>query len=82
MALDFCSAPATSVDAECAFSTGRRQVNFMQTGMSSQTFKAKMAVGSWTQSPLYPGFHTVKGVIEQQMHLDKDMNIFLDQGSA
>ena len=38
--------PASSVDAERAFSGGRLQVNHLQCGMSSQTFKAQMAVGS------------------------------------
>jgi len=38
---------ALSTDAERAFSEGRREVNFMQHNMSLQTFKAKMAVGSW-----------------------------------
>ncbi|TFK34495.1 hypothetical protein BDQ12DRAFT_613556, partial [Crucibulum laeve] len=37
-----------------SFLTGHWQVNFMQHNMSSQTFKAQMAVGSWAQagSPL------------------------------
>ncbi|EDR06013.1 uncharacterized protein LACBIDRAFT_302277 [Laccaria bicolor S238N-H82] len=38
--LIFCSAPATSVDAEWAFSTGRHQVNFTQHNINSQTFSA------------------------------------------
>ncbi|KAF9046158.1 hypothetical protein BJ165DRAFT_1330338, partial [Panaeolus papilionaceus] len=47
---------ATSVDAERAFSTGRRQVSFMQHNMTSQTFKARMGVGSWAKTPLLPSF--------------------------
>ncbi|KDR68283.1 hypothetical protein GALMADRAFT_78780 [Galerina marginata CBS 339.88] len=68
MASDYCSAPATSVDAERAFSTGRRQVNFMQHNMSSQTFKAQMAVGSWakTGSPLNPGLKTLSSIIDNE----------------
>jgi hypothetical protein len=31
---------ATSVDAERAFSTGRRQINFTQHNINSQTFRA------------------------------------------
>ncbi|KAG5633419.1 hypothetical protein H0H81_007971, partial [Sphagnurus paluster] len=47
MGLDICSAPASSVDAERAFLGGQREVNHLQHNMSSQTFKADMAVGSW-----------------------------------
>ena len=38
---------AASTDTERAFSEGCWEVNFMQHNMSSQTFKAEMAVGSW-----------------------------------
>ncbi|KAH6897553.1 hypothetical protein BKA70DRAFT_1116189 [Coprinopsis sp. MPI-PUGE-AT-0042] len=48
--------PVSSVDAERAFAIGRRQVSFEQHGMNSQTFKAKMAVGSWSKAPFFPGF--------------------------
>ncbi|KAG1821483.1 hypothetical protein EV424DRAFT_1322207 [Suillus variegatus] len=51
MALDFLSAPASSVDAERAFSCGRLQVNHLQHGISSQAFKAQMAIGSWYKTP-------------------------------
>jgi len=47
MALDFLSTPASSVDAERAFSGGRLQVNHLQHGISSQSFKALVALGSW-----------------------------------
>ncbi|KAI5831127.1 hypothetical protein K523DRAFT_415276 [Schizophyllum commune Tattone D] len=50
---DYCSAPATSIDAERAFSEGRRQVNFMQHRMSHDTFKSLMALGSWTKAPFF-----------------------------
>lgn len=39
----------------------------MQHNMSSQTFKAQMAVGSWVRSGLNPGFDFVKNVIEKEM---------------
>ncbi|KAL1739612.1 hypothetical protein HDZ31DRAFT_9157, partial [Schizophyllum fasciatum] len=44
---------ATSIDAERAFSEGRRQVNFMQHRMSHDTFKASMALGSWAKAPFF-----------------------------
>lgn len=47
---------AASVNVECDFSGGRRQVNFMQTNMSHDTFKPSMALGSWCDTPFY---HTV-----------------------
>ncbi|KAF9471506.1 hypothetical protein BDN70DRAFT_819926 [Pholiota conissans] len=79
MASDFCSAPATSVDAERAFSTGWRQVNFMQHNMSSQTFKAQMAVGSWAKStsPLNPGLKYMQDIISRDIQVDADENPFL-----
>ncbi|KAG2124097.1 hypothetical protein BD769DRAFT_1349387, partial [Suillus cothurnatus] len=40
---------------ERAFSDGRLQVNHLQHGISSQTFKAQVAVGSWFNMPLMPG---------------------------
>ena len=46
--------PASPVDAERAFSCGRLQVNHLQHGISSQSFKAKLAVGSWSRTPLLP----------------------------
>ncbi|KAF9004349.1 hypothetical protein BDQ17DRAFT_1217279, partial [Cyathus striatus] len=63
MALDYCSAPASSVDAECAFSTGCRQINFMQHSMTSNTFRAKMALGSWSDGPLFPGIEKVASML-------------------
>ncbi|KAF8984859.1 hypothetical protein BDQ17DRAFT_1260506 [Cyathus striatus] len=52
MGLDFCSAPTSSVDCKRAFSSGHLQINHLQHNMSSQTFKAQMAVGSWAKTPL------------------------------
>ncbi|KAG2041612.1 hypothetical protein BDR03DRAFT_855591, partial [Suillus americanus] len=37
-----------------AFSGGRLQVNHLQHGISSQTFKAQVAVGSSFETPLMP----------------------------
>ena len=54
------------MDAERAFSTGRRQVNFMQHNMSSQTFQARMAVGSWVKTPLNPGLSEISKIIAGQ----------------
>ncbi|KIJ06129.1 hypothetical protein PAXINDRAFT_75911 [Paxillus involutus ATCC 200175] len=64
MALDFCSAPASSTDAERSFSDGRRQVNFMQHNTSSQTFKSEMAIGSWEGTPLFPDVRRAVDIIE------------------
>ncbi|KAF9037434.1 hypothetical protein BDP27DRAFT_1245191, partial [Rhodocollybia butyracea] len=38
---------------ERSFSGGRRQVNFMQTNMSHDTFKSSMSLGSWCESSFY-----------------------------
>ncbi|KAK7456412.1 hypothetical protein VKT23_010660 [Stygiomarasmius scandens] len=52
-ALSFCSAPATSADSERSFSEGRHQISWNQTSMSSQAFRAKMSVGSWSRAPFF-----------------------------
>ena len=56
------------MDAECAFSTGHRQVNYMQHNMSSDTFQARMAVGSWSQTPLFPGCPAIAQIIADSHH--------------
>ncbi|KAG8903891.1 hypothetical protein FRC01_008939, partial [Tulasnella sp. 417] len=48
MALAYLTAPATSVDAERAFSEGRLSVNHLQHNLAPDTFRAKMAIGSST----------------------------------
>ena len=64
---------ATSVDAEHAFSTGRRQVNHMQHNMSSQTFKARVAIGSWAKTPIFPEFSDIAAMVESRMGKDGDI---------
>ncbi|KIK75068.1 hypothetical protein PAXRUDRAFT_173903 [Paxillus rubicundulus Ve08.2h10] len=66
MALDYCSAPASSTDVERAFSDGRRDVNFMQHNTSSQTFKSEMVVGSWDGTPLFPDIRRAVQIIENK----------------
>ena len=51
------------MDAERAFSAGRRQVNFLQHNMNSQTFKARIAVNSWSKTPLWPIFDVIKDMV-------------------
>ncbi|KAF8236911.1 hypothetical protein L208DRAFT_1217121, partial [Tricholoma matsutake] len=67
MGLDFCSAPASSVDAEHAFSVGRLEVNHLQHNTSPQTFKAQVAIGSLARTPLYPGLSETIKIVEKQM---------------
>ena len=83
MGLDFCLAPgkcnnshfcfysdtllASSVDAECAFSVGRLEINHLQHNTSPQTFKAQVAVGSWAKTPLYPGLSETMKIVQKQM---------------
>ncbi|KAF8986675.1 hypothetical protein BDQ17DRAFT_1259351, partial [Cyathus striatus] len=47
-----------------AFSTGCQQINFMQHCMTSNTFRAKMALGSWSNGPLFPGFEHIASIFE------------------
>ena len=55
--------PASSVDAERAFSVGRRQINFMQHNMSPNTFRSKMALGSWQKAPFFPKIAKVAEIL-------------------
>ncbi|CAE7097739.1 unnamed protein product [Rhizoctonia solani] len=72
MALDILSAPASSVDAERAFSGGRMAVNYRQHRMSVTTFRAKMAVGSWFGTPLLSGIDEVLEVIDGRGSVDSE----------
>ncbi len=58
---------ASSVDAERAFSVGRRQVNFMQHNMTPNTFRAKMALGSWVSTPLFPGIEKASEILAKHI---------------
>ncbi|KAG2075398.1 hypothetical protein BDR04DRAFT_1069808 [Suillus decipiens] len=53
----------SSVGAERAFSGGRLQVNHLQHGISSQTFIAQVAVGSWSNTPLIPDLSAATAII-------------------
>ncbi|QRV75576.1 hAT family dimerization protein [Ceratobasidium sp. AG-Ba] len=53
-AINYLSTPASSVDAERAFSCGRLMTNHLQHQMSSDTFRAKMALRLWYKTPLLP----------------------------
>jgi DNA recombination-dependent growth factor C len=63
---------ASSVDAERAFSVGHRQVNFLQQNMTSQSFKARMAVGSWINSPACPSLSDLEKILEEEIKGKKD----------
>ncbi|KAJ6527344.1 hypothetical protein DFH09DRAFT_935665 [Mycena vulgaris] len=67
MRSDFCSAPATSVDSEHAFSVGRRKLGFMQHNTSDQTFRSSMAVGSWDVAPFFPNLEAAIKILQQAM---------------
>jgi hypothetical protein len=61
------SCSATSVEAERQFSTGRRSMNFMQHNMLHDTFRARMALGSWDNTPMFPGFEAAAHIIDSYM---------------
>jgi hypothetical protein len=61
------SSLASSVDAERAFSNGRLMVNHLQHQMSSRTFQAKMAVGSWAGTPLLPDLTAAAAAVQATM---------------
>ncbi|KAJ6596552.1 hypothetical protein B0H10DRAFT_1760361, partial [Mycena sp. CBHHK59/15] len=57
---------ASSVDAEHAFSGGCLQVNHLQHQTSSQTFKVRVALGSWIRTPLIPSSKDVITIMEKK----------------
>ena len=60
---------AASTDTERAFSKRWQQVNFMQHGLLSQTFKLEMTVSSqWDNTPLFPSISDVVKIIQQATH--------------
>lgn len=59
------SIPASSVDAERAFSGGRLAVNYRQHRTSLPTFRAKMAVGSWYGTPLLEDIEEVLNILNE-----------------
>ncbi|KAG2051939.1 hypothetical protein BDR06DRAFT_1009873 [Suillus hirtellus] len=63
---------SSSVDAERAFSGGRLQVNYLQHGISSQTFKAQVAVGLWFNTPLMPDLSVAMNIMRQKMAKGKE----------
>ena len=65
---------ASSVNAERAFSGGRLQVNHLQHGMSSQTFKAQTAVGSWFGPPIFPSIAPFVSIIKDRMSHEKKVD--------
>jgi hypothetical protein len=67
MLRDTKSIVATSIESERQFSTGRRAMNFMQHTMSHDTFRARMALGSWDDTPLFPDFEAAVSIIETHM---------------
>ena len=58
---------ASSADAERAFSNGRLMMNHLQHQMSSRTFQAQMAVGSWVNTPLLPDLTQAALAVEASM---------------
>ncbi|KAI6032495.1 hypothetical protein EDC04DRAFT_2510380, partial [Pisolithus marmoratus] len=58
---------ASSVDAKCVFSGGHLQVSHLQYGLSSQSFKAQVAVGSWYGSPVLPDTKVIASMINKKM---------------
>ena len=63
---------ASSVDAERTFSGGRLQVNHLQHQMSSQSFKAQVAVGSWYNTPLLPNMSSATAIITNKTSKGKN----------
>ncbi|KAG8729482.1 hypothetical protein FRC12_020948 [Ceratobasidium sp. 428] len=65
-ALGILSSPASSVDAERAFSGGRLTIGHLQHSMGDTTFEAKMAVGSWFDTPLLPSVDVADTIVKER----------------
>ncbi|KAG0695806.1 hypothetical protein DFH29DRAFT_813799, partial [Suillus ampliporus] len=55
-----------------AFSGSRLQVNHLQHGISSQTFKAQVAVRSWFNTPLMPDLGIATNIMHKKMGKQKE----------
>ncbi|KAJ6504023.1 hypothetical protein DFH09DRAFT_944136, partial [Mycena vulgaris] len=66
----FLSFAASHVDAERAFSEGRREVNFLQHNIGYQTFRAEMALGSWDGQPFFSAIPDLIGILKKRMDGD------------
>ncbi|KAF8749401.1 hypothetical protein RHS01_10069 [Rhizoctonia solani] len=64
LALNILTAPSSLVDIERAFSGGCMSVNYCQHRTSLAIFRAKMAVGSWFETPLLSDVAKVVDMIE------------------
>ncbi|QRV80545.1 hAT family dimerization protein [Ceratobasidium sp. AG-Ba] len=62
-AIDYLSAPASSVDVERAFSCSRLMTKHIQHQMSTDTFGAKMALKSWYKTPLLPDVSDIASLL-------------------
>ncbi|CAE7095211.1 unnamed protein product [Rhizoctonia solani] len=67
MTLDYLTSPASSVDAERAFSCARLMINHLQHRMSPQTFQAQMIMGPRFETPLLPNVDSVASIIQDHM---------------
>lgn len=54
MALDFLSAPATSVDTERAFSRGALTVTYLRHALSDESTQNSIVGGSWAKDGFVP----------------------------
>jgi hypothetical protein len=61
------SCSATSVEAKRQFSIGCQSMNFMQHNMLHDTFRARMALGSWDNTPMFPSFEVAAHIIDNYM---------------
>ncbi|KAG8793492.1 hypothetical protein FRC12_002535 [Ceratobasidium sp. 428] len=64
LAISYLTAPASSVDAERAFSCGHLTIGHLQHNMSPESFCAKMALRSWYGTPLIHDIDDVVAVLE------------------
>ncbi|EAU88633.2 hypothetical protein CC1G_01006 [Coprinopsis cinerea okayama7 len=80
MALDFLSAPATSTDAERAFSRGGLTVSKLRHALSAKSVRATTVLGSWAEhdwviprAKLYEHFKTKKRRPKKKAKLDESI---------
>ncbi|KIK33753.1 hypothetical protein CY34DRAFT_18172 [Suillus luteus UH-Slu-Lm8-n1] len=67
------TSPASSVDAKWVFSSGHLLVNHLQHDISSQTFKAQVAIRSWFNTPLMPDLNIATKIMQRKMGKEKGL---------
>ncbi|KDQ50929.1 hypothetical protein JAAARDRAFT_141085, partial [Jaapia argillacea MUCL 33604] len=72
MALDFLTAPASSTNVECAFSSGGRQVSKLRHSLADETIRAVCVLGLWSDNGLVPHDELIENIRKKSRSKGKE----------